>query len=1004
MKKSLVLLVALATAFALAMPTVHAEEGEDGFAQTAPVEEGEYDSYIVVMEDDPLVADIDTADLGTSSARAEADAIEASHAEVLEEEGIAGDEIVHSYTNALNGFSALLSHEEAERLAANPKVALVVPDELQQLTTDSSPEFLDLTSRRDGAWRAGYTGKGVVVGVIDTGIWPEHPSFADNGMPAPPGSLPAGLPCEFGNTAHHSDDAPFTCQNKLLGARQVLATYRSVIGADPDEFDSARDDNGHGTHTASTAAGNRNVQASVFGEDVAKVSGIAYDAHVIAYKGLGKLGGFTSDLAAAIDTAVLDGVDVINYSVGGGPGLTGADELAFLFAAGAGVYVATSAGNTGPGASTVGGPGTVPWMTTVGASTQERFFEGELQVRVERKLRADQRGNSFSWFENWRNRFKHRTYEFEGASLTLGTDWSTLVDAADAGDALCRRGQLDPTVVEGAIVLCQRGETGRAEKSYAVEEAGGVGMVLYNTTNDDNLFTDPHVIPSVHMDETPGLEVKELIASGEVKDARIKTWDETEWKSAPSMTIFSSRGPNPVAPDIIKPDVTAPGMQILAGNSPINNTFGAQGELFQSIAGTSMSSPHVAGLFALIKQAHPDWSAAAAKSALMTTAYQKVVDNDRESRAGVFDIGAGHVDPGGNNRGSAFNPGLVYDAGFNEYLGFLCDAEPTVFADPAALCGGLEDAGIPTDASDLNLASIGVGDLAGSQTVTRTVTSVADRNLRYRVSVDEPDGYDVDVSPSNFRIAPGETVTYTVTFTNESAPIGEWRTGSLTWKSGQYEAYSPIALNGALFDAPGEVDATGVDGTAAFEVTFGYSRAYTAAAHGLEPAVLIEDTVLQDPDQVFDPGDGFSNAHTFDLSGAAFFRVAIPPEATEPEADLDVFVFDPSGAMVATSTSGGTDEEISIAAPTDGTWTVYVHGWQTIDEDSDYTMYTWIVSATPGGNMEVTTAPTSATLGATETIEASWAGATAGEWHLGAVSHSGDEGLMGLTLVNVDNR
>jgi hypothetical protein len=195
-----------------------------------------------------------------------------------------------------------------------------------------------------------------------------------------------------------------------------------------------------------------------------------------------------------------------------------------------------------------------------------------------------------------------------------------------------------------------------------------------------------------------------------------------------------------------------------------------------------------------------------------------------------------------------------------------------------------------------------------------------------------------------------------------------------------------------------------VDGTAAFEVTFGYSGAYTAAAQGLERAVLTADNVVQDPDQTFDPGDGFSNAHTFDVSGAAFLRVAIPPEATEEEADLDVYVFDPSGTMVATSTSGGTDEEINISSPTDGTWTVYVHGWQAPGGDSDYTMFTWIVSATPGGNMEVTAAPTAATLGATETIEATWLGATAGGWHLGAVSHTGEDGLMGLTLVNVDNR
>lgn len=1004
MKRALVLTVALATAFALAMPVVQAEDGEGGeFDQTTPVEEGEFDSYIVVMQAEPLVATIPQEDLGTASAQAEAEAITETHVEVLAEEGIDSGEKVHSYTNALNGFSALLSHAQAERLALNPKVALVVPDELQQLTTDSSPGFLELSSRRNGAWQSGYTGKGVVVGVIDSGIWPEHPSFADRRMPAPPDKVPVDLPCEFGNTAHHPDDVAFTCQNKLLGARQMLGTYRALIGADPDEFDSARDDNGHGTHTASTAAGNQNVQASVFGKKVAKVSGIAYDAHVIAYKGLGKLGGFTSDLAAAIDQAVADGVDVINYSVGGGPGLTGADELAFLFAADAGVYLATSAGNSGPGDATVGGPGTVPWMTTVGASTQERFFEGELQVRVERKL-ENRRDFNLNWYENWHKREKHRTYTFEGASLTLGTKWAPLVDAADAGDALCQRGGLDPAVVEGKIVVCERGVTGRAEKSFAVAEAGGVGMVLFNTTNDDNLFTDPHVVPSVHMDLDPGLEVKELVASGEVKDARIVTWDKTKWRSAPSMTIFSSRGPNPVAPDLIKPDVTAPGMQILAGNSPINNTFGAQGELFQSIAGTSMSSPHVAGLFALIKQAHPDWSSAAAKSALMTTAYQDVVDNDRKTQAGVFDMGAGHVDPGGKEPGSAFNPGFVYDAGFNEYLGFLCDAEPTVFANPAATCASLEAAGIPVDASDLNLASIGVGDVAGSQTVTRTVTSVADRALRYQVRVNAPAGFDVAVSPSSFRIAPGETVSYTVTFTNESAPIGEWRTGSLTWKSGQYEAYSPIALRAALFDAQSEVDATGVDGSASFEVKFGYSGAYTAAAHGLEPATVTIDNVAQDPDQEFEPGDGFSDQHTFDLSGAAFFRVAIPPEGTEPEADLDVFVFDPGGTLVATSTSPGTDEEIDISQPADGTWTVYVHGWAAPGGDSDYTMYSWVVSATPGGNMEIVSAPTAAVVGATETIEVGWLGATAGEWHLGAVSHTGNDGLMGLTLVNVDNR
>jgi hypothetical protein len=264
-----------------------------------------------------------------------------------------------------------------------------------------------------------------------------------------------------------------------------------------------------------------------------------------------------------------------------------------------------------------------------------------------------------------------------------------------------------------------------------------------------------------------------------------------------------------------------------------------------------MSSPHIAGVFALIKQAHPDWSAAVAKSAIMTTAYQDVVDNDRVSPADPFDMGAGHVDPGNAvHKGSAFQPGLAYEAGFFEYLGFLCDAAPEAFGDPAGTCGFLESIGVPTDASDLNLASIGVGELAGSQTVTRTVTSVAKESgwRTYTVSVDAPEGYAVTVEPSTMRLKKGDTATYEVTITNQTGSIGEWSFGSLTWsdKTGAYDVYSPIAVRGALFDAPDEVAEVGVSGSASFNVTFGYTGSYSAAAHGLEPAIVTADTVLQD--------------------------------------------------------------------------------------------------------------------------------------------------------------
>jgi hypothetical protein len=207
-----------------------------------------------------------------------------------------------------------------------------------------------------------------------------------------------------------------------------------------------------------------------------------------------------------------------------------------------------------------------------------------------------------------------------------------------------------------------------------------------------------------------------------------------------------------------------------------------------------------------------------------------------------------------------------------------------------------------------------------------------------------------------------------------------------------------------LFSAPAAVEGSGESGSASFNVSFGYTGSYSAAAHGLEPATVTSDNVVQDPDQNFDPTDGFSNQHQFSLAGAAYFRVAMPPEATEADADLDIFVYDPTGTLVASSTSGGTDELVEILLPMDGTWSVFVHGWSTPGGDSDYDMYSWAISATPGGNMIVDSAPTSASIGTTETIDVSWTGATASEWHLGAVSHTGDVGLMGLTLVDVDNR
>ncbi|HSB86081.1 MAG TPA: S8 family serine peptidase, partial [Ilumatobacteraceae bacterium] len=564
MKRPIALIGSAALAVAIIAPLNQATAEETAPVDTSligskSVVESETGSYIVVMRADPLVTTIAPEALNTPAADAQSAALDATHDQVLAESGVSTDAKVQDYTNALNGFSAKLDYNEAVRIAANSNVSMVLPDELRQVTHDEGDEgddagghkgkgtddlgnFLGLTGR-GRAWSSGLTGEGVVVGVIDTGIWPEHPSFADDGTYPPHAPLDStvGNPCNFGNTAANANDAPFACNNKLIGAREMLGTYRSVIGADPDEFDSARDDEGHGTHTASTAAGNANVQATIFGRNLGRISGIAPRAQVIAYKALGNLGGFTSDLAAAIDQAVDDGVDVINYSIGGGASIWTGDTIAFLFAARAGVFSAVSAGNDGPGPETIGGPADVPWVTAVGANTQRRFFQGKVKLKDGPTI--------------------------QGASVTQGTHGALpLVDAESAGTSdLCLDGSLDPAKVAGKIVLCRRGGNGRVAKSAEVFRAGGKGMILYNASDDDNLFSDNHWVPTVHVDHTPGLKIKKYIAGRRRPRAEIVWHKIAKIDYAPSMTIFSSRGPNPTAADIIKPDVTAPGLQVLAG-------------------------------------------------------------------------------------------------------------------------------------------------------------------------------------------------------------------------------------------------------------------------------------------------------------------------------------------------------------------------------------------------------------------------------------------------------
>lgn len=914
------------------------------------------------------------------------------HDAVLDAVG-AGANKIYDYRYSVNGFAALLTPAQAAAIAAMPDVISVEADALRHVTTDNSPTFLGLDAD-GGLWEQlggiESAGEDVIVGVVDTGIWPEHPSFSDQidfaDRPGESGKRTRvyGPPpadwygsCQSGELWSQDD-----CNNKLIGARYFLDGF-GHHGIITDDYLSARDKDGHGSHTASTAAGNYGVQAMLLGVDRGMVSGMAPRARIAMYKACwNDAGCYVSDLTAAIDQAVADGVDVINYSIGSNtPALLGSDEIAFLFAANAGVFVATSAGNAGPGYGTVGSPASVPWVTAVGASIQNRTFQGTVTL-----------GNGAPYY---------------GASVTGGTDVLPLVDSANAGSELCIPGDLDPAIVAGKIVLCKRGAIARVDKSLAVYVAGGAGMVLYNASDTQTQNTDNHWVPAVHINNTDGLDIKGYIdAEGGNATAYI-TGGEFTSIDAPWMAAFSSRGPDMVAMDIIKPDVTAPGVNILAANSP-TAFIGAPDQLFQSIGGTSMSSPHVAGLGALLVQAHPDWSPAMVKSALMTTAYQDVMKEDGATLADPFDVGAGHVAPN-----PAVDPGLVYDAGLFEYAGFICGVTDSFWV--PGTCEWLESIGIPFDASDLNLASIGIAELAGYQTVVRTVTNVGLAGT-YDVSTDVPPDIDVVVSPSSFTLGEGESASYEVTFTTTgAATLNDWVFGSLTWSDGSHSVRSPIAVRPVELAVPGEVFGMGTDGSLDYDVIFGYAGNFAAEPHGLVPADAQPDNVVDDPandiDVALETRVGVTLHFVTILTGTEYARFSLFDDCTDGNDDLDLYIFGPDTAgfpYVGGSGSGTSAEEVNLVAPAPGTYIAVVHGWQTDGPDANYTLFAWALGADAAGNMTVT-APSAATLGATDTVTVDWTGLAADTKYLGSITHHNvaaptgySDGLIDYTIVRID--
>lgn len=642
------------------------------------------------------------------------------------------------------GVAASIPASAAKQIAALPGVVAVQYDELRQPLTDASPEFVDAPPVYDALGSTANAGQGVVLGNLDTGVWPEHPSFADLGnLQAPPGPAPE---CNFGDNPLTPAVDVFQCNDKLIGGVWETKTY-DALWSDDQYAGTARDGEGHGTHTASTSAGNIVESTPVFGVERGPIHGLAPGAWIIEYKVCGPQGCYGSDSARAVQQAVLDGVDVINFSISGGSSpFTDPVELAFLDAYAAGVFVSASAGNAGPGAATTDHLG--PWVTTVAASTQTREFATTLTLTA---------GND-------------DTFIAVGASITGGVDEYPVVLAKDVpgyGDATCATAAPASDTFAGMIVACPRGGTARAWKGYVVYEGGGEGLILYNPTLAD-VETDNHWLPTVHLAD--GTQFLAFMGS---HTGVVGSFPAAEKRDGQGdvMAAFSSRGPGGL---FIKPDVTAPGVQILAGNTPTppipdtTNGAGPAGEYYQAIAGTSMSAPHVAGAALLLRAVHPDWTPGQIKSALMTTATTSVVKENLTTPADPFDMGAGRIDIG-----AAAAAALAFDESAADFFAMGSD---------------------PTQAAQLNLPSIDAPVLPGRLVAARVVTNVSGGPQHVTVTTTAPAASTIDVSPSSFTLAAGLSRTLTITIVT-GAPIGIQQFGAITLQSnGGTSQHLPVAF------------------------------------------------------------------------------------------------------------------------------------------------------------------------------------------------------------------
>ncbi|KAK3205733.1 hypothetical protein Dsin_019779 [Dipteronia sinensis] len=632
---------------------------------------------------------------------------------------------------------------------------------MNALHTTHSWEFLEIDSIRQYNHLPMDWKSDVIVGVIDTGVWPESESFNDKGL----GPVPEKFKGECVPGENFTLD---NCNRKIIGARFYSKGWEAENGTLESSkatfFRSARDSEGHGSHTASTIAGSVVRNVSLFGMARGTARGGAPNARLAIYKACWFGDCNDADILSAMDDAINDGVDILSLSFGPTPPqpiyFEDSNSIGTFHAFKKGILISASAGNSFLPQTACN---VAPWILTVAASSIDREFNANLHLGNSKLLKV------------------------------------IILYILFIHYLFCKNNTLDPNLIKGKIVVCtlEKISDDRREKGIFIRQGGGVGMILIDPLVKDVGFQ--FVIPATLIGQEEAQELQAYMTMEKNPVARIyKTQTILKTKPSPKMTVFSSMGPNIITPDIIKPDITGPGLNILAAWSPVSTEdTGGQSVGYNIISGTSMSCPHVSAVAAIVKSWQPSWSPAAIMSAIMTTATvldknQNLIGRDPNGTPTTpFDYGSGHINPM-----AAINPGLIYEYDSNDIINFLCSSGASLVQLKSLTGEGIYCRNPTTPSYNFNYPSIGISKMNGSLSVYRTVTYYGKGPTVYVAHVNCPSGVDVKVIPDKLDFTEtGEKKTFRVDFKAFNKSDGNFVFGDLTWSNGILRVRSPIALN-----------------------------------------------------------------------------------------------------------------------------------------------------------------------------------------------------------------